>query len=498
MGRLDRSLLEKVLASPRLPSLPRIAMEVVELSRSEDSTVNDLASLISQDPALVMKLLQTVNTSGFGAGRSVTTIDEASKLLGVRSIQTLSLAFCLANAMTDQCGDVFDMDAFWRRSIYAATAAQETAKLTKCCDPQEAFIAGLLEDIGVLAMSMTLGGPYLQVFKVAGKNHSALDRLERKHLQTSHAVVGAMLAQSWKLSPMIVNALRFHHEPENAPDEWRNHTWCAAVGSIAADVLLPDQVAMAATAKWFEAMKSAFGLDRDKANIVLTSADAHGRAIAGNFNLSPTPKRDVAQILTDANARLLELAMANELNARQLESEKQALHVQATRDKLTGLPNRQAFDTFLDEHLAMDAPLSMILIDLDKFKGVNDTFGHVAGDLVLQSQGKLMASLIPEGALAARYGGEEFAVILPHTDVIEAAKFAEKIRQARAAEAVEIDAEAPLNVTLSAGIAGRQTGDPATAAEFIHLADRALYAAKESGRNTIRMTRPPTPLAQSA
>ncbi|MEM6855273.1 MAG: diguanylate cyclase, partial [Planctomycetota bacterium] len=91
-----------------------------------------------------------------------------------------------------------------------------------------------------------------------------------------------------------------------------------------------------------------------------------------------------------------------------------------------------------------------------------------------------------------------FAVILPHTDVIEAAKFAEKIRQARAAEAVDIDAEAPLNVTLSAGIAGRQAGDPATAAEFIHLADRALYAAKESGRNTIRMTRPPTPLAQSA
>ncbi|MBB6430127.1 sensor domain-containing diguanylate cyclase [Algisphaera agarilytica] len=470
--------------------MPRIAMQVVELCRDEETTVNQLAHLISQDPSLVMKLLQTVNSSGFGAGRSITTVEAAAKMMGLRSIQTLSLAFCLSNAMTDQCGDVFDMDAYWRRCVYAASAAQETAKLTGCCDPQEAFTAGLLEDIGVLAMAMTIGGPYMQISKVAGKNHSALDRLERKQLQVSHAVVGAMLAQNWKLGPMIVNSLRYHHEPENAPAEWRNHVWCAAVGSIGADVLLPDQVAMAATAKWFEAMKTAFGLDRDKANLVLTAADAHGRAIAGNFNLSPTPKRDVAQILTDANARLLELAMANEANARQLESEKQALHLQATRDKLTGLPNRHAFDTFLDEQLAMNAPFSMILIDLDKFKGVNDTFGHVAGDRVLESQGKLMTSIVPEDALAARYGGEEFAVILPNTDVIDAARLAEKIRTARAAQAVDIDAEAPLNVTLSAGIAGRNPGDPATAAEFIHLADRALYAAKESGRNTIRMTRP--------
>ncbi|MEM1109182.1 MAG: GGDEF domain-containing protein [Planctomycetota bacterium] len=498
MGQLDRSLIEKVLASPRLPSLPRIAMEVVELCRSDDSTVGELAQLISQDPALVMKLLQTVNTSGFGAGRSVTTIEDATKMLGLRSIQTLSLAFCLANAMTDQCGDVFDMDSYWRRCVYAASASQEIAKLTQSCDPQEAFIVGLLEDIGVLAMAMTLGGPYLQITKVAGKNHGALDRLERKQLNVSHAVIGAMLAEKWKLSPMLVNALRYHHDPEAGPNEWRNHVWCAAAGSVAADVLLPDQVAMAATAKWFEVMKSAFGLDHDRANIVLTAADAHGRAIAGNFNLSPTPKRDVAQILTDANARLLELAMANEADARRLESEKQALHFQATRDKLTGLPNRQSFDTFLDEHLALDKPITMILIDLDHFKNVNDTFGHVAGDRVLQSQGKLLEKIVPDHALAARYGGEEFAVLLPDTPELDAAKLAERIRLARAKEPIEIDADAPLNVTLSAGIAGRATGDPATAAEFIHAADRALYAAKDAGRNTIRMVRPKARLAKSA
>ena len=308
MGPLNRKILEQVLASPKLPSLPRIAMDVLELCRSEEATVNDLSRLIRQDPALVMKLLQTVNTSAFGLGRSVSTVEEATKMLGLKSIQTLALAFCLSNAMTDQCGDAFDMDAFWRRSVYAATAAQEIAKTTRACDPHQAFTAGLLEDIGVLAMACTIGGPYLQVTKVAGRNHSALDRLERKNLRVSHAVVGAMLAQHWNLGPTLVSAIRFHHDPESAPAAEREVCACAALGSVAADVLLPDQLAMAATARWFEAMNQHFKLDRDRANLVLTAADAHARAIAGQFNLSPTPKRDVAAILSDANQRLVELA----------------------------------------------------------------------------------------------------------------------------------------------------------------------------------------------
>lgn len=497
MSRLDRTILEKVLASPRLPSLPRIATDVLELCRRDDSTVNDLARLIRQDPALMMKLLQTVNTSGFGLGRSVSTVEEATKMLGLRSIQTLALAFCLANTMTDQCGDSFDMDAYWRRCVYAACAAQETAKLTRACDPHEAFTAGLLEDIGVLAMANTIAGPYLQITKVAGRNHSALDRLERKNLRVSHAVVGAMLAQRWELGPLLVNAIRFHHQPTAAPAEHRAVCAAAAVGSIAADVLLPDQMAMAATAKWFEAMEQHFGLDRDKANVVLTAADAHGRAIAGQFNLTPTPQRDLAQILTDANARLVELALAGQNDARQAETQRDAAEARATTDPLTGLANRAKFDTFLDEQLALDQPFALILIDLDKFKAVNDTHGHLAGDRVLKDQAALLEQLTPAHALAARYGGEEFAVVLPHADVIAGAKLAEALRKGRMERAVDIESDAPLGVTLSAGIASHAVGDPLTAAELIDLADRALYAAKGGGRNAIRMYRPP-PVAKSA
>ncbi|MEM7626637.1 MAG: GGDEF domain-containing protein [Planctomycetota bacterium] len=500
MGTVNRKILEQVLASPKLPSLPRIAVDVLALCRSEDSNVGELAALIRQDPALVMKLLQTVNTSAFGLGRSVSTVEEATKMLGLKSIQTLALAFCLSNAMTDQCGDAFEMDTFWRRSVYAAAAAQEIARTTRACDPHEAFTAGLLEDIGVLAMACTIGGPYLQITKVAGRNHSALDRLERKNLRVSHAVVGAMLAQHWNLGPTLVSAIRYHHEPRSAPAEQRAVCACAALGSIAADVLLPDQMAMAATARWFEAMNEHFALDRDHANVVLTAADAHARSIAGQFNLSPTPKRDLAAILTDANQRLVELALASQETSRRLETQRDEMHRRATRDALTGLANRAAFDDFLDQQLALNKPFALILIDLDKFKEVNDIHGHVAGDLVLQDQAELLTALAPPGALAARYGGEEFAVILPDADVVGGARLAEALRQERAERAVDINADASLVVTLSAGVAAHGPGipgDPLTAAELINLADRALYNAKNHGRNAIRMVRP-QPASQSA
>ena len=111
-----------------------------------------------------------------------------------------------------------------------------------------------------------------------------------------------------------------------------------------------------------------------------------------------------------------------------------------------------------------------------------------------------MRERVPPGALAARYGGEEFAVILPGADVVDGARFAESLRLGRAQRAVDIQAEAPLVVTMSAGIAAHGPlvpGGPLTALEFINLADRALYSAKEQGRNAIRMVRP-EPAAKSA
>jgi diguanylate cyclase (GGDEF)-like protein len=156
------------------------------------------------------------------------------------------------------------------------------------------------------------------------------------------------------------------------------------------------------------------------------------------------------------------------------------LRTDADTDILTGLANRRAFDdaldTLLQGHREHDAVFSLVMLDLDKFKSYNDSFGHLAGDQVLSITGRLLGAAVRPSDQAARYGGEEFALLLPGADVLKAGEVAERVLRAFRGFAW------PLRVvSISIGIAQSATGDDAAA--LIRRADAALYEAKNSGRD---------------
>jgi len=154
-------------------------------------------------------------------------------------------------------------------------------------------------------------------------------------------------------------------------------------------------------------------------------------------------------------------------------------------DGLTGLFNHRYFQEQLDNEIRRtarnNAPLSVILTDIDFFKKVNDTYGHPAGDAVLRSVADIIRSRIRETDIAARYGGEEFAVILTNTDSIGAKRFAEELRLAIQREPFNVDGQ-EIMVTLSLGIASIPA-EASSKEELIDRADQSLYFAKENGRN---------------
>lgn len=173
-------------------------------------------------------------------------------------------------------------------------------------------------------------------------------------------------------------------------------------------------------------------------------------------------------------------------------------------DALTGLGNRRAFDRCLDTSLAADAaglgpppagtPVSLLMIDIDHFKRVNDNYGHAFGDQVLRALGQVLKALVPEGSLAARVGGEEFALLLPGTPLDDAQALAERLRATVAASRIRRkgDETSAERITVSLGVAqyGRRSepdarGADETPAEFVDRADRALYAAKQAGRDRV-------------
>ncbi len=168
---------------------------------------------------------------------------------------------------------------------------------------------------------------------------------------------------------------------------------------------------------------------------------------------------------------------------------KQELNALATTDELTRLFNKRYFNTQLSSTLAAaranQQSVSLILLDLDRFKAYNDTYGHLAGDCALRDVSAVIPpQLIGTGGLAARYGGEELVVLLPNTDAEETMRIAENIRKAIAALKIEHAGNLPWgHVTVSSGYATALPSQAFSENDLITQADRALYAAKAAGRN---------------
>ncbi|WP_041453672.1 diguanylate cyclase [Anaeromyxobacter dehalogenans] len=178
----------------------------------------------------------------------------------------------------------------------------------------------------------------------------------------------------------------------------------------------------------------------------------------------------------------------------QLRETQRRLREQTLTDDLTGLKNRRAFDERLQEefrraHRYSD-PVSLIMIDLDHFKLVNDRYGHPFGDLVLRGASEQLRASTRDPDICARYGGEEFAVILPKTHLSGALAVAERIWKELSARSYPVPAgsaepDTAIQVTASMGIAFYPSKDIGSPEALVRYADEALYQAKKAGRNTI-------------
>ncbi|MFH0834198.1 MAG: GGDEF domain-containing protein [Patescibacteria group bacterium] len=161
-------------------------------------------------------------------------------------------------------------------------------------------------------------------------------------------------------------------------------------------------------------------------------------------------------------------------------------------DELTGIHNARCFweniGRQISYHRRAELPLSIIILDLDHFKEVNDNFGHLAGDEVLAVVAKVLKARVREADLVARYGGEEFVVVLPDTDIRGAMQVAEDLRTDIKEILVNFthgDQSKKIRVTASFGVA--QMTNQEDAKGFVHRADQALYLAKNSGRDQVRV-----------
>jgi diguanylate cyclase (GGDEF)-like protein len=495
---LERELPEALTQADNLPSLPAVAMEVLRLTSSEDSTIDDLASCVSRDPALAAKLLKLSNSALFSMGQEVTTLQRATMVLGLKTVKLMTLSFSLvADVPNSGTSGGFDFQQYWRRSIVRSVSSRALAQLVGSPLVDEAFLCGLLTHFGRLVLGRVLKDEYAEVTEEAGGWPTF--ELEEKRLGFSSADVCASLLQSWSLPEIIFLATSYSARddelPDDAPENLAQLVKILRMSRLTEAILCDDEKGASLSAL-YAALGEYNNLSEAEVDAFLVGLETGISSTAEMLSVKLSGAGSHDEIMNNARLQMVNISLGTAVALKsaneerdQLAVEKKKLITRATTDALTGLPNRAAFDEFLAARVqarlggGQTKALGIVMMDVDKFKTFNDTHGHAAGDEVLRKVGEVLAENTREGDLSARYGGEEFVLVAPQVNPFTLKTVAERLRAAIENAEVEFEGKT-FKVTASFGgacIAEFESPDEATA--LVKLADSFLYRAKENGRN---------------
>jgi putative nucleotidyltransferase with HDIG domain len=195
-----------------LPTLPHILLKLIEACNRDNQDLNEIGKMVAKDPSLSAKILKLVNSAFFGLPRKVDMISHAVVLVGTSGIKNLAICACVYDVFPKSPGNsTFNLKKFWWHSLRCAFLAKHMASEQDTCHPDEAFLAGLLHDIGKALLWVNLRKTYETLLEQCG-NDTDLLLAGEAHLGATHAEVGAWLLDRWQLEPSIVDCVRYHHE----------------------------------------------------------------------------------------------------------------------------------------------------------------------------------------------------------------------------------------------------------------------------------------------
>ena len=496
-------LIEKQI---ELPSPPAVAVQILNIVQDENASLQDLAKVISADPALTGKVLRIANSGFYSLRTEVTSVEKALTVLGTNLIKNIALSFVITQDLRKDSSDSFDFDYFWRRAITSSVAAELLTKRLNTSN-EDIFVTALFHDIGVLVLYLSMGDEYSSILKERKASVTHLIDLEKQAYGFDHQQLGAMLVQSWGLPGKISEPICFHHNHSKADIEHRTTAQILWIADQLSAIYCDSNAAEKARLLQDE-MVEMLELDLEQVRELVDQVAIKSVEMLEMFELDPGDMKPYSQMLQEANEELgrlnlsyeqlvMELKESNEKSeelTRELLDANQRLKELVFRDGLTGLYNHRYFQEALSKELARaqryQSCLSLIMFDIDFFKKVNDSYGHPAGDLVLMNIARVIEGTIRPNDIISRYGGEEFALILPETNEAGMKVFAERLR--RSVEGlVSLVGKQQIKVTISSGgvtFSPEQTG--VDKAMLIDSADRALYQSKQNGRNRVTILSP--------
>ncbi|MBX3640820.1 MAG: HDOD domain-containing protein [Nitrosomonas sp.] len=468
-----------------LPTLPAIAIKIIELANDPDINLDDMCKYIMLDPALSAKILKMANSPLYKSRRSASNIRQAISILGTHTVIVIALSFSLTNTFIRnpvKNNTVIDNTQFWRRAIASALACRTLGEKLGLQFLDDLFLAGLLQDIGILAYMAIAPEEYGPVY-TSTNDHDTLLMNERRSLGSGHDEVGYALLKQWHIPDHIaLSCIASHYQPGSHQSILTPNLYsCTAVSRYLAEYFLtphkPENLS-----NLIRYARTWLDIDSETLLEVFNSITDKLSSMEDLFEITFNSSSEIAQILDEAK----------ELLALQTVTKVKELEEKTQHDGLTGAMNRNFFDEKIqcEFHLSIQhhLPLTIVMIDIDHFKKINDTYGHIAGDNILTSFSQVIVKQIREGDFFCRYGGEEFVLILPGTPLAAARTIAHRLKDTITARALKTDDGTEIRITASFGVASclkdkhHYFGTPI---DLIKAADSALLVAKKAGRNCI-------------
>ncbi len=514
-----RAILEyRVRQLDGLPASAAVALRVIALARQRNVDRSEFVRLVDSDPGLSSKVLALTNSAWFGLSRQVKTVDRALALLGPTNVRALAVSYCMAALHSNWKLDPADSRAYWEASLAKAVVARRVMSVLQPEQSDEAFAAGLLQDMA-LGFCVEVGGrPSSDLLLDDAVSVEEQLAHERSITGFDHARGGRMVAALIRLPEPYLSAISAHHSALPSGPLKDDPQFMLAIRAAALfphdvrhwrsdDRLALDELVRAKlSAHWanaagfvecahreFEQLRRLLGCDDIEApslpELLEMAATENARHTATLIAELQTTKADQGRLA----------GLVDEL-AEQRDSAEQ----RATRDPLTGLLNRGGFceraDTLLKEAAAGHSPVAVALLDLDRFKQINDQHGHICGDAVLQSVSRRLAAACRSGELLCRWGGDEIVVLWVGMKHADCAQAAQRLRDAITSAPIAWNG-LKLDVSLSIGVSWVESlANPHVFDQLLEEADGGLYEAKQRRQYVVMRTASQTqgPVTQGA
>ena len=484
-----KTQLERLLKKDRLPTLPGVAMKILEAVKNNQCNLAEIADILSKDPSLSAEVLRIINSSFYSLKVKVTSVQHAANLLGISAVKNLALSFSLIRDYRDGGTKQFDYNLFWKSSLVGAIACKLISEKLIPPFAEDAFFLGLIHNIGILALNQCLPDQYSLVTKEMDRSLCSYHEAENQILGFNHMEIGEHLAQKWGLPDTFCKSIRYHHEPETLQEknnEIEIITRSLCLSSAFIDTIIYQDKRFYSAVAQLDYLINEYGYsDQLQIEQIAPKIKEQTKDIFPIFDIK-IAEEDYLRMIEEAREELINLSTNFTQQLIEQKTLIESLSSQASQDSLTNLYNYHKFQELLDKEVyrakRYKHDLGLIFGDIDNFKEINDKYGHLAGDAALKSIAKCLNDNFRDSDIIARYGGDEFAIILPETSINDVYIVVERLRKNVDSLIIDYDGE-KFSFSMSFGITTLGSTNNLTAAELLKRADNALYKAKNAGRN---------------